>query len=482
MKMRPLSLAIIGAGCVLGISAAVVGFPATAAPLTGGVVALTLFAAIRQNASQVTRWALTILLVGYMAFGRGVAYVGVPPLYIGEIVLSLGMLTVLSSWGRAMKLPKSVLIGLGLFMAVGAASTIPYLGKYGLDALRDSVVWVYALYVPIAYLSYREDGGTFLIRIYDAISGILPWWVLSVAILKLVAPDIAGVRLAGSPSVLLGMKAGDTAVHLLGAAAFRILRLRIVGRGTGSLAFGTIWWFAWLAALVVYSNRAGLLACLSALILLALFRTSAAWIRLLSAAGLSIATMAILDLSVTVAPGKVVSLSSLTERILSIVDSDTGNVRLDATRQWRLDWWQEILNYTFLGPYLLTGKGYGINLADADGFQVTSDKSLRSPHNGHLTVLARSGAPGLATWIVLQMVLIAQIGRIYRRAVRNGDIRAADLSLWLTCYWLAFMVNISFDVVLEGPHGGIWYWSILGMALGIARSSRHKHVAWQGKL
>jgi hypothetical protein len=32
-------------------------------------------------------------------------------------------------------------------------------------------------------------------------------------------------------------------------------------------------------------------------------------------------------------------------------------------------------------------------------------------------------------------------------------------------YWLAFMINVSFDVVLEGPHGGIWFWTVYGVGL-----------------
>ena len=59
-------------------------------------------------------------------------------------------------------------------------------------------------------------------------------------------------------------------------------------------------------------------------------------------------------------------------------------------------------SYTIGGEYFWSGKGYGINLADADGFQVTADGSLRAPHNGHIEVLARAGVPGLLLWIGVQ--------------------------------------------------------------------------------
>src|SRR5207249_3389698 len=106
------------------------------------------------------------------------------------------------------------------------------------------------------------------------------------------------------------------------------------------------------------------------------------------------------------------------------------------------------------------------NLADDDGYQVTADGSLRSPHNGHLTILAREGVPGLAIWIVLQVGFGLLIGRQIL-----GSLRARD-DTWLTVfaligvYWLAMMVDMTFDPYLEGPQGGIWFWSLFGFGLG----------------
>jgi hypothetical protein len=31
------------------------------------------------------------------------------------------------------------------------------------------------------------------------------------------------------------------------------------------------------------------------------------------------------------------------------------------------------------------------------------------------------------------------------------------------CYWLAFLVNASFDVFLEGPMGGVPFWLLMGL-------------------
>jgi hypothetical protein len=39
-------------------------------------------------------------------------------------------------------------------------------------------------------------------------------------------------------------------------------------------------------------------------------------------------------------------------------------------------------------------------------------------------------------------------------------------------YWIAAMVNMSFDPYLEGPHGGIWFWTLFGLGLGAMRAWR----------
>jgi hypothetical protein len=35
--------------------------------------------------------------------------------------------------------------------------------------------------------------------------------------------------------------------------------------------------------------------------------------------------------------------------------------------------------------------------------------------------------------------------------------------------WVAALINMSFDVYLEGPQGGIWFWSVVGLGLVLMR-------------
>ncbi len=48
---------------------------------------------------------------------------------------------------------------------------------------------------------------------------------------------------------------------------------------------------------------------------------------------------------------------------------------------------------------------------------------------------------------------------------RSGDSWDKRYAVWLMAYWLAFLVNAGFDVFLEGPMGGVLFWSLIGLSL-----------------
>ena len=147
----------------------------------------------------------------------------------------------------------------------------------------------------------------------------------------------------------------------------------------------------------------------------------------------------------------------------------------DETREWRLNWWSDIANYTVHGPYFWTGKGFGPNLADTDGYQTSGpdEAPLRSPHNAHMTILARGGVPELALWI---LALGAWLGAMMRQLVEARRLRDgwwASVFAFLVVYWTAILVSSSFAVILEGPVMGIWFWTIHG--IGMASLILHRH-------
>src|SRR3954447_25823028 len=81
---------------------------------------------------------LGFVLLGYAVMGRGFAYFGFPPLYIGEIALLTGAAVFVRS--RALLASLATLPGvlLAATMAWVLARTLPFFGLYGFDSLRDS--------------------------------------------------------------------------------------------------------------------------------------------------------------------------------------------------------------------------------------------------------------------------------------------------------------------------------------------------------
>jgi hypothetical protein len=57
-----------------------------------------------------------------------------------------------------------------------------------------------------------------------------------------------------------------------------------------------------------------------------------------------------------------------------------------------------------------------------------------------------------------------------------GDGKLAAISEWLLVYWVAMMVDTSFDPYLEGPQGGIWFWTVIGLGLAVMSLSSRRRV------
>jgi hypothetical protein len=80
-----------------------------------------------------------------------------------------------------------------------------------------------------------------------------------------------------------------------------------------------------------------------------------------------------------------------------------------------------------------------------------------------MTVLARSGVPGLTLWVLTGVAWFTRLMHAQIIARRHGDTQWANLFLWIACYGLAIVIDASFDVALEGPMLGIWFWSLFGL-------------------
>ncbi len=213
-------------------------------------------------------------------------------------------------------------------------------------------------------------------------------------------------------------------------------------------------------------SRAGLLTLLTSVtVCLLLFRRgNGVWRFVLIGTCIVVLALAF-DIDIGLARAdRAINVTQIFDNLLSTFTTET-HTGLNVTKEWRLNWWSEIIHYTVFGPYFLLGKGFGINLATSDGFQVAADQSLRSPHSIHFAILARAGVPGLLIWIGLQASWGLTLLRACLRARRMGETTWVAFFTFLIAYWVAFLVNASFDVYLEGPMGGIWFWTLFGVGL-----------------
>jgi hypothetical protein len=162
-----------------------------------------------------------------------------------------------------------------------------------------------------------------------------------------------------------------------------------------------------------------------------------------------------------------ISTRQIVDNVASIVGR--SGQQTEGTKEWRLEWWNIIVANTVFGPNFWTGRGFGLNLADADGFRDTDHPdapALRSPHNVHMTVLARAGVPGVALWSLFLISWLAILTNAGLAARRLGHAEWANLFLFIGCYVTSMIINASFDVALEGPMLGICFWCLVGFGIG----------------
>ena len=275
---------------------------------------------------------------------------------------------------------------------------------------------------------------------------------------------------------LLQAKGGDLMVHMTGITAFLVLgfmRQRLLWIGLAAFSSG----------IIMVSNRGGMVAFVLGVGLAWLLRPRGEGV---GSRKLIYAFVWLLVLGAIIGPmvelkvqggSRDVSVEQLVENVKSVF----GSLGLRHPRRH-----QEVAApvvdrdrglHLSTAPTSGPGKGFGINLAESDGFTLgEADDGLRSPHNGHLTMLARAGVPGLALWLLVHIAWFAGMMRAWAQARFAGQRRWMALYAWLSSIWLAALINASFDVFLEGPMGGIWLWCVMGAGIAAIRL-RHGHPA-----
>jgi len=359
-------------------------------------------------------------------------------------------------------------------MIWGATRTIPFIENYGIDALRDSVIWAWGLIaLAVAQLVRQSLPLQAIVSWYGTTMRWFVTWIPLAFLIYIVMGDMLP-RWPWGPGggvPIVVFKGGDVGVQLAGVIAFYL----VITPATSSRYLMLPAWVTlpcWLVSFAVAAsiNRSGFLA----LVIATAFAAYCARLKRIAVLGLIFGLFVLVGVFSSAndmlpeyrRKDRAISMEQLSTNIQSIF-TDVDNFGGTGTKHWRLEWWNSIIAYTFDGEYFWTGKGFGVNLADDDGFQVTTDKSLRSPHNGHLTILARMGVPGFTIWILFVLTLLSKLWRRYKQWKRLGEDFRAGVCIWVLTFLVAALINTTFDVYLEGPMGGIWFWSVVGVAIGL---------------
>jgi len=279
--------------------------------------------------------------------------------------------------------------------------TVLYIARgilnYGvMDVIRDSVMFNYIFFAFIVYL-FRDDLAYFkegLFRIYK-------WYPLTMCCFFLLSsyiPFFNELTVFGGFR-LFHYKFGDMGVHLFVSTVFFLNGYIKVSRRFFLLNFLLI---IYLFLIVCSYARTGMLSYVVAFAVFFLFTKNTELKKQLLQYLKITPVIVLLALPLYVSTnleenfqGRKLGLSQLKDNIVSVVSDDTDGSLTD-NKVWRLVWWAKIIDYTFMGEYFAFGKGLGMSLAlddDITAENTDGQNDLRSPHNFHMTVLARFGVP-----------------------------------------------------------------------------------------
>jgi hypothetical protein len=391
-----------------------------------------------------------IIMAIYMLFNKGVAYTfGV------ELLLGLGVLLLFIQRKHfEIYMDKKYIILFILCFITGLYIVFGLLNFNYFNVIRDSFAFEYALFAIIIFFSkdYKEYIWGKLIKLYQwaPLILLLNTLIFYYVILYLPPIDIFG----GQPLFLY--KNGDKSLHLLISTVLMILFTDQYSRNW--LILNIIIILINLLILLAFT-RSGSVAYLAGVFCFFFFSKTSLITDDLRKVLKYIPILLIIVFGVFGAieidgdaQGRTISLSQITENFSSIVSSDIDGSLTD-NKVWRLVWWAKLLNESFTLEHFFIGKGLGMSLAGNDLTSV--DENLRSPHNFHLTIIARFGYIVFFVWLYWLYLLFKPLFKKQLSGRMHG----------LTCILLAFIINGSFDVFFEGPMGAFPFWTLVGLLL-----------------
>jgi hypothetical protein len=414
---------------------------------------------------------LGILLAGYLFFDRAFAYLHLPgsPLFVAELMLGIGVVAAMTAT-RYFLVPireEPVYALLLAFALWGLVRTMPGVGIYQLDAVRDAALWYYCLFAFLASAALARSP-ELLDRLISGLTRLTPWLLLWLPLALVLVPLAESTPTVPFSSVsVLSRKPGSATI-----AALLVLGCMWLLPHTRS-ARARAWWSVVALAVIALAatqNRGGLLGAIAGgAVGLAFVRHRLALTArfvLVMTLGLGLATLLSLEIPVDGVQGREFSASQLVTNVLSLGGKDApGN--LGGTVEGREELWSRILAKQRADGHLVDGSGFGQNLATEVGVYDEGKDTLRSPHNSHLHILARMGLVGLSLWIALWVGWYWRMVAGCRRLAREGSYPRRQVAVLSMVVTTAVLVSSVFDPQLEGPQVAALLWTMVGVGVAV---------------
>ena len=398
------------------------------------------------NRAYIKIYFLVLLL--YVFFNKGVAYS-----YMAELLLVAGILILFINRKNLELGLNNKQIFVGIFIFISFIFIIAGVFQYHiLNVFRDSLAFQYAWFAFIIYFFKNEYDFIWqkIIQIYKWVPLAL---FLNFILFYFVFLYLPPINIFGNQNIII-YKNGDKSVHLLISTILMFLYTEKYSRKW--LIANTI--LIVINFLILLSlTRSGSVAYIISLFSFFFFskvkilneslRILLKYVPIFMVLGMGL--FITLDIQGD-AQGRTISLSQITDNFSSIVSSDIDGSLTD-NKVWRLVWWAKLVNESFTIQHFFIGKGLGMSLAGND--ILNTDDNLRSPHNFHLTILARFGYFVFIAWIFW---LVSLFKPLFTR-------KLIGKTLAITSILLAFIINGSFDVFFEGPMGAFPFWTFVGL-------------------
>ena len=398
------------------------------------------------NRAYLKIYLLVLLL--YVFFNKGVAYS-----YMAEMTMVTGIFILFINRKHFEIALDAKQIIVGFFIFICFFFILAAVFQYSLfNVLRDSLALQYAWFAIIIYFFKNESNFIWekVVQIYKWVPLVL---LLNLFLFYFVFLNLPPINIFGNENIII-YKNGDKAVHLLISTILMFLYSHTYSKKW--LIINTV--LITINLIILFAlSRSGTVAYILALFSFFIFSKEKILNNTLSKLLKFVPIIMAIGIGIFIAldiqgdsQGRTISFSQITDNFSSILSSDIDGSLTD-NKVWRLVWWAKLVNESFTPQHFFVGKGLGMSLAGSD--IANADDNLRSPHNFHLTILARFGYIVFIAWVFW---LVSIFKPLFTRKLTGK-------TLALSAILLAFVINGSFDVFFEGPMGAFPFWTFVGM-------------------